>query len=110
MRSKSLTTTRVHKIQPVHPGEVLREDFLIPLQMSINRLAIALGVPQTRMAEIVNGRRAITSDTAFRLARFFGTTPEFWLNMQTGYELEVAKDKLSAKIERAVQPYEEATA
>lgn len=75
------------KIAPVHPGEVLREDFLKPLNMSVNRLALSLGVPATRMGEIINRRRAVTSDTALRLARFFGTTPEFWMNMQAGSEL-----------------------
>jgi addiction module HigA family antidote len=91
----------------VHPGEVLREDYLRPLGMSVNRLALALGVPATRMGEIVHGRRAITADTALRLARFFGnTSARFWLNMQAHYELEVAKDKLSAEIERTVRPYE----
>jgi antitoxin HigA-1 len=93
------------RIAPVHPGDVLREDFLKPLGMSVNKLSLSLGVPATRMGEIVNGRRAITSDTALRLARFFGTTPEFWLNMQTGYELETAKDKLSSLIEHTVHPY-----
>jgi addiction module HigA family antidote len=111
MKSKSSTTTRKarrvqRKIAPVHPGDVLREDFLKPVRMSVNRLAISLGVPATRMSEIVNGRRAITADTALRLARFLGTTPQFWMHMQAGYELEVAKDKLSAVIERTVQPYE----
>ncbi len=94
------------KIAPVHPGDVLREDFLKPLGMSVNKLALSLGVPATRMGEIVNGRRAVTSDTALRLARFFGTTPEFWMNMQAGYELEIAKDKFSAVIELTVHPYE----
>lgn len=105
--SKSRTITRPSKIAPAHPGDVLREDFLKPLKMSVNRLALSLSVPATRMAEIVNGRRAITSDTALRLARFFGTTPEFWVNMQAGYELELAKDKLAAEIERTVRPYQE---
>jgi antitoxin HigA-1 len=94
------------KIAPVHPGDVLREEFLKPLNMSVNKLSLSLGVPATRMGEIVNGRRAVTADTALRLARFFGTTSEFWMNMQTGYELEMAKDKLSAIIERTVHPYE----
>lgn len=94
------------KIAPVHPGDVLREDFLKPIGMSVNKLALSLGVPATRMGEIVNGRRAVTSDTALRLARFFGTTPEFWMNMQAGYELETARDKLSDLIERTVHPYE----
>ncbi len=109
--SKSSTTTSKarrtpRKIAPVHPGDVLREDFLKPLRMSVNKLALSLGVPATRMGEIVNGRRAVSPDTALRLARFFGTTPEFWMNMQAGYELEVAKDELSADIERTVRPYE----
>jgi addiction module HigA family antidote len=94
------------KIAPVHPGEVLREDVLKPLGMSVNKLALSLGVPATRMGEIVNGRRAITPDTALRLARFLGTTPEFWVRLQSRYELEVAKDKFSAMIERTVRPCE----
>jgi antitoxin HigA-1 len=94
------------RISPVHPGDVLREDFLQPLGMSVNKLALSLGVPATRMCEIINGRRAVTSDTALRLARFFGTTPEFWMSMQAGYELERAKDELSDLIERTVHPYE----
>jgi addiction module HigA family antidote len=94
------------KIAPVHPGEVLREDVLKPLGMSVNKLALSLGVPATRMGEIVNGRRAITPDTALRLARFLGTTPEFWVRLQSRYELEVAKDKFSAIIERTVRPCE----
>jgi len=94
------------KIAPVHPGDVLREDFLKPLGMSVNKLALLLGVPATRMGDIVNGRRAVTADTALRLARFFGTTSEFWMNMQVGYELELAKDKLLDVIERTVHPYE----
>jgi antitoxin HigA-1 len=104
---KSPTTTKKaqKKITPIHPGDVLREDYLKPLGMSVNRLAISLGVPSTRIGEIVNGRRAVTSDTALRLARFFGTTPEFWMGMQAGYELEIAKDALSDMIERTVHPY-----
>jgi addiction module HigA family antidote len=107
MLKLSTTTKKVQKkIAPVHPGDVLREDYLKPLGLSINKLAISLGVPATRIGEIANGRRAITPDTALRLARFFGTTPEFWLSMQTGYELEKAKDKLCSIIERTVHPYE----
>jgi antitoxin HigA-1 len=106
----STTTTKrgriPKRIAPVHPGDVLRKDFLQPLGMSVNKLALSLGVPATRMGEIVNGRRAVTSDTALRLARFFGTTPEFWMSMQAGYELERAKDELSDLIERTVRPYE----
>lgn len=95
------------KIAPVHPGEILREDVLKPLGMSVNKLALSLGVPATRMQEIVNGRRAISPDTALRLARFLGTTAEFWVRLQARYELEVATDKFSAAIERTVQPREE---
>lgn len=94
------------KIPPVHPGAVLRKDYLIPLEISVNKLALSLGVPATRMAEIVHGRRAITPDTALRLARFFDTTPRFWLNMQTEYELETAKDRMATIIERTVHPYD----
>lgn len=111
--SKLLITTRggempkFKKIRPVHPGDVLREDYLVPLGISVNKLALRLGVPATRMGEIVNGRRAITPDTALRLARFFDTTPRFWLNMQAEYELEIAKDKLAGTIERTVQPLQQ---
>jgi antitoxin HigA-1 len=94
------------KIAPVHPGEVLREDVLRPLGMSVNKLALSLGVPATRIGEIVNGRRAITPETALRLARFLGTTPEFWIRLQARYDLDVAKDKFSAQIERTVRPHE----
>ena len=112
MRLKSPITTSKRgermpkKIAPVHPGEILREDVLKPLDMSVNKLALSLGVPATRMGDIVNGRRAITPDTALRLARFLGTTPEFWVRLQARYELEMAKDKFSAEIERTVRPYE----
>lgn len=110
MTLKSPTTTKggrlSKKIAPVHPGEVLREDVLNPLGLSVNKLALSLRVPAQRMGEIVNGRRAVTPDTALRLARFLGTTPEFWLRLQARYELEVAKDKLSAEIERTVRPYQ----
>lgn len=75
---------------PVHPGETLREDFLKPLGLSANRLAIALQVPVTRVNDIIHGKRAITADTALRLARYFETTPQIWLNLQTNYDLELA--------------------
>ena len=84
----------------------MREDVLKALGMSVNRLALSLGVPAQRVGEIVHGRRAITPDTALRLARFLGTTPEFWLRLQARYELDIAKDKFSAEIERTVRPYE----
>lgn len=92
------------KIDPVHPGEVLRDDFLVPNDLSANRLAIELHVPATRIGEILNGRRAITADTALRLARYFGTSAEFWLNLQSHYDLEIAEDASFAIVEREVHP------
>ena len=89
---------------PVHPGEVLREDFLKPLAMSQYALAKALAVPEIRISAIVNGKRAITPDTALRLGRFFGTSPEFWLGMQTSYDLERTRDRIGAAIEAVVKP------
>src|SRR5580765_2415578 len=93
---------------PVHPGEVLREDFMKPLGMSVNKLALELHVPATRIGEIVHERRRITADTALRLARYFNTTPEFWLNLQNFYDLEVSKRSgTMVKIERQVHPFRE---
>ena len=83
---------------PIHPGETLREDFLKQLGLSANRLAIELQVPVTRVNDIVRGRRAITADTALRLARYFGTTPQFWINLQTNYDLDVARDARGSEI------------
>ena len=79
-------------IPPIHPGETLREDFLRPLGLTANRLAIELQVPVTRVNDIVRGKRAITADTALRLARYFGTTPQFWMNLQASYDLELTED------------------
>ena len=89
---------------PIHPGEVLKEDFLKPLALSQYMLAKALGVPQIRISQIVNGKRAVTPATALRLARYFGTTPEFWLGMQMTYDLEKARDEHAADIEGEVHP------
>lgn len=89
---------------PVHPGEVLREDFLKPLGLSQYALAKALAVPEIRISAIVNGKRAITPDTALRLGRFFGTSAEFWLGIQTSYDLERTRDRVGAAIEAAVKP------
>lgn len=89
---------------PIHPGEVLREDFLKPLGLSQYALAKALAVPEIRISEIVNGKRAITPDTALRLARYFGTSAEFWLGMQMTYDLETAQDRIGTDIETAVKP------
>jgi antitoxin HigA-1 len=91
-----------------HPGETIREDYLKPLDMSVNKLALELRVPTTRMTEIVNGRRGITADTALRLARYFKTTAKFWLNLQTSYDLAKASEARLAEIERTVQPREAA--
>jgi antitoxin HigA-1 len=91
-----------------HPGETIREDFLKPLGMSVNKLALELRVPATRMTEIVHGRRGITADTALRLARYFNTTPKFWLNLQTSYDLAVTSDARSEEIQRTIHPLEAA--
>jgi antitoxin HigA-1 len=92
------------KLPPIHPGEVLREDFMKPLGISMNRLALDLRVPVTRIAEIVHERRGVTPDTALRLGRYFNTSARFWLNAQSSYDLEVAQDALQSAIEREVRP------
>ena len=89
---------------PAHPGDVLRDDFLKPLGLSQYALAKAIGVPQIRISEIVNGKRAITPDTALRLARYFKTSAEFWMGMQTTHDLEIARDRIGKKINARVQP------
>jgi addiction module HigA family antidote len=96
------------KLPPIHPGEILREDLLVPLGLSVNQLAKALVVDTPRLNEIVRGRRGISADTALRLARYFGSTPEFWLNLQRRYDLEMAMDANGAAIERTVKPRETA--
>jgi len=96
--------SRRRKMPPIHPGETLREDFMKPLGLSVNRLALDLHVPATRIGEIVNCRRAVSVDTALRLARYFGTSPQFWLNLQSNYDLEVAQDQLAVEIGRQVRP------
>lgn len=90
---------------PIHPGETLREDFMKPLGLSANRLAIHLRVPAARIGEIVHGRRAITADTALRLARYFGMSPQFWTNLQANYDLEVAQDAIGEKITEEIRPH-----
>jgi addiction module HigA family antidote len=92
------------KIKPVHPGEILREEFMQPFGLSMNRMAMDLRVPVTRIADIVNEKRGITADTALRFARYFNNTPSFWMNLQTRYDLEVAEDEIAAKVERDVLP------
>jgi len=87
------------KLPPIPPGETLREDFLVPLKLSVNRLALELRVPVTRMNDIVRGRRSITADTALRLSRYFGTSERFWMNLQARYDLEIEKDRLGAALD-----------
>lgn len=96
------------KIPPLHPGEVLLEEFLLPMEISQNKLALAIRVPARRINEIIHGRRRITADTALRLARFFGTSAQFWLGLQLDYDLDVAQDELGEQIEQDVMAYEAA--
>ena len=96
------------RLPPVHPGEILLEDLLKPLGISINRLGRDLRVPVTRMSEIANGRRSISADTALRLARYFGTTPEFWMNLQAAYDLDSVQRVSAERIARDVHPREAA--
>ena len=91
-------------IPPPHPGETIREDYLIPLNMSVNQLAKALGIGAARVNEIVRGERGITADTALRLARYFDTSAEFWLNLQTLYDLRLAQQEKGRRIAREVKP------
>ncbi|MFA9401490.1 MAG: HigA family addiction module antitoxin [Anaerolineales bacterium] len=93
------------RLAPVHPGEVLFEDFLKPMELSQNRLALSIGVHPRRINEIVLGKRGITADTALRLAKFFGTSPDVWLGLQKDYELDVAIDEMGDRIEREVRTY-----
>ncbi len=93
------------KLAPVHPGEILQEEFMKPLGLSQNRLGRDLGVSPRRINEIVHGKRSITADTALRLSRFFGTSAEFWLGLQTDYDLDVARDELEEKIAREVSHF-----
>jgi addiction module HigA family antidote len=98
------------KLKPVHPGEILREEFMVPLGLSMNRMAMDLRVPVTRIADIIKEKRGITADTALRFARYFKNSAAFWMNLQTRYDLEVAQDEIAAKVERDVQPLEQAPA
>jgi len=97
------------KLKQVHPGEILREEFMVPLGLSMNRVAMDLRVPVTRIADIVNEKRGITTDTALRFARYFRNSPTFWMNLQTRYDLEVAEDEIAHKVERDVRPLEAAS-
>lgn len=94
--------TLMNKMRPIHPGEILREEFLAPLGMSANALALELKVPAPRINDIVRERRAVTPDTALRLSCYFGTTAQFWLNLQSAYDLKVTELKAGSKIRREV--------
>ncbi len=91
-----------NKMRPIHPGEILREEFLAPLNLSASRLATAIGVPPNRITEVVGERRAITADTAWRLSRVFDTSPEFWMNLQQAYELRSAERELGPALKTIV--------
>ena len=93
------------KLTPIHPGEVLLEEFLKPMELSQNRLALDIGVPPRRINEIVLEKRGVTADTALRLARFFNMSPQFWLGLQMDYELDLAEDALSKRLAQEVRPY-----
>lgn len=92
------------RLQPVHPGDVLKHDYLEPLGLSVYGLAGALGVSRSRIDNVVHGRRGVTAETALRLARFFGTSPEFWLSLQAGYDAETTRAKLGSRISAEVRP------
>ena len=92
------------KLSPIHPGEILRDDFLRPMGLSVYRLARALKISRPRVNDIVLGRRAVSVDTALRLGRYFGTTPEFWIHLQTRYDLDVAERTIRPVIEREIEP------
>jgi addiction module HigA family antidote len=90
-------------LHPIHPGEVLLEEFLKPMGLSQNRLALDIGVPPRRINEVVLGKRAVTADTALRLARYFGTSAQFWLGLQMDYDLDITEDKLAGRLSREVR-------
>ena len=96
---------KTKKLPPIHPGEILHEEFLEPMGISQYRLAKSLSVPARRINEIVLGKRAITADTAIRLARYFGTSPQFWMNLQGRYDLDVAEDRNADRIRKEVSPF-----
>ena len=104
---RSLTTT--DKLPPVHPGEILMEDFLKEMGITQHKLAVSIGVPPRRINENVHGKRAVTADTALRLAKFFEMSPQFWLGLQAQYDLDVAEDKILSEIER-IQPVQAVSA
>lgn len=96
--SNSSTTTDTDLVEPIHPGEILMEDFIEGFGITQNKLAVSIGVPPRRINEIVHGKRGITADTAIRLARYFGTSEEFWMNLQSNYELRIERRVLREKV------------
>ena len=103
-----MSRKKIKRIPFPHPGETLREDFLKPLGLSVNKLALELRVPATRLTENVHKRRGISADTALRLSRYFNTTPKFWLNLQTSYDLAMVAETSAREIKRVVHPREAA--
>lgn len=101
--SNSSTITESDQIEPIHPGEILMEDFIEGFGITQNKLAVSIGVPPRRINEIVHGKRGITADTAIRLARYFGTSEEFWMNLQSNYELRLVRRTLRDKV-AAIKP------
>lgn len=99
---------KVRKLPPIHPGEILKDE-LDELGLSANAMALALRIPANRLTEIINGKRGISADTAMRLARYFGTSAQMWMNLQSHYELEVAEHDLAERIAREVQPFRQAS-
>jgi addiction module HigA family antidote len=97
-------STRPRKPPPIHPGEILLEKFIKPLNLTMNRLADRLHIAPNRITQIVKGQRSVTGETAPRLARYFGTSPEFWLGLQKDYDLAIARDEFEAQVKRHVQP------
>ena len=93
------------RLPPVHPGEILRDEFLTPMGISVYRLAQAIKVSRPRLNDIVLGRRGVTTDTALRLGRYFGMTPEFWINLQTRYDLDIAEHTIRRQIEQEIEPH-----
>jgi addiction module HigA family antidote len=93
------------KLNPIHPGEVLLEEFLKPMELSQHRLALSIGVDARRINEIVLGKRRVTADTALRLSRFFGTSPQFWMGLQSDYDLDIAEDSLGDRLDIEVRKY-----
>jgi len=100
-----MEVAKVNKLENIHPGEVLLEEFLVPMGLSQNRIAREVGVPPRRINEIVHGKRAITADTALRLARYFGTSEVFWMGLQADYDLEEARKRLGKRLEAEVGTY-----